>query len=204
MFRIIATDFCCWFPISVMALLSVGGIPISNTVYAVSAIILLPINSSINPIVYSSAIDRIFQKFKKSEALNKCTSSRMWHLNRFFCFTSPKRFYIFWIVIIVETNKLRPQNQESTSVVKRNNQMLLVNLAVADLIMGVYLLMLGGAGVVYRRNFCAYRLTWLSSSTCSVMGVMVLLSSETCVIILIFLISARLYGVLKVSNLLLL
>ena len=62
-----------------MALLSVGGIPISNTVYAVSAIILLPINSSINPIIYSSAIDRIFEKFKKNEAVNKFTSTtRMW------------------------------------------------------------------------------------------------------------------------------
>ena len=61
-----------------MALLSIGGIPISNTVYAVSAIILLPINSSINPIVYSSAINRIFQKFKKSKAVNKFNSNRMW------------------------------------------------------------------------------------------------------------------------------
>ena len=65
-----------------MALLNIGGIPISNTVYAVSAIILLPINSSINPIVYSSAIDRIFQKFKKSKAVNIFTSSRMWSFSQ--------------------------------------------------------------------------------------------------------------------------
>ena len=58
-----------------MALLSIGGIAISNKVYAVSAIILLPINSSINPIVYSGAMDRIFQKFKKNEAVNKFTST---------------------------------------------------------------------------------------------------------------------------------
>ena len=65
-----------------MALLSVGGIPISNTVYAASAIILLPINSSINPIVYSGAIDRIFQKFKKSQIVNKFTFARMWSFSQ--------------------------------------------------------------------------------------------------------------------------
>ena len=77
--------------------------------------------------------------------------------------------------------------------------MLVINLAVADLIMGVYVLMLGGAGVVYDGSFCAHRLTWLSSSTCLIMGVMVLLSSETSVAVLVLLTSVRLYGVLQVG-----
>ena len=56
-FRILATDFCCWFPISLIAILSIAGVPISNTAYAVSAIILLPINSALNPIIYSNNIE---------------------------------------------------------------------------------------------------------------------------------------------------
>ena len=55
--RVLATDFCCWVPISLMAFLSLSGVPISNDTYAVSAIILLPINSALNPILYSNAID---------------------------------------------------------------------------------------------------------------------------------------------------
>ena len=42
-----------------MAFLSVSGVPISNDAYAVSAIILLPINSALNPILYSDAIDKL-------------------------------------------------------------------------------------------------------------------------------------------------
>ena len=55
--RVLATDFCCWVPISLMAFLSFSGVRISNDAYAVSAIILLPINSALNPILYSDAIE---------------------------------------------------------------------------------------------------------------------------------------------------
>ena len=58
-FRILATDFCCWVPISIMAILSISGVPISNTVYSFAAIILLPINSALNPFFYSNLIDTL-------------------------------------------------------------------------------------------------------------------------------------------------
>ena len=69
-FLVLATDFCCWFPISLIALLSIVGVPISNTVYAVSAIVLLPINSALNPIIYSNAIDIIQGKQKLTSFYN--------------------------------------------------------------------------------------------------------------------------------------
>ena len=61
---LVATDFCCWAPITVMALLSFGGVPVPGTAYVVSAIILLPINSALNPIIYSDVGSFIFLKAK--------------------------------------------------------------------------------------------------------------------------------------------
>ena len=62
--RVLATDFCCWVPISLMAFLSLSGVSISNDAYAVSAIILLPINSALNPILYSDAIDVLIESIR--------------------------------------------------------------------------------------------------------------------------------------------
>ncbi|XP_076814045.1 uncharacterized protein LOC143460429 [Clavelina lepadiformis] len=60
--RLVVTDFFCWVPISIMAFINFSGIPVSNVAYAVSAIILLPINSALNPILYSNFIDNIIDK----------------------------------------------------------------------------------------------------------------------------------------------
>ena len=66
--RIIATDFCCWIPICVMAYVRLG-IDFSNIVYQISAVILLPINSALNPFLFSSLPDKLisFCKFKTSK-----------------------------------------------------------------------------------------------------------------------------------------
>nr|XP_039249024.1 uncharacterized protein LOC120326749 isoform X1 [Styela clava] len=58
--RIVLTDFCCWMPICIMAFITVAGIDIGDTAYAVTAIILLPINSAMNPFLYSSLLDVIW------------------------------------------------------------------------------------------------------------------------------------------------
>ena len=49
--RIIATDFCCWIPNCVMAFLRLG-VEFSDIAYQISAVLLLPINSAINPILF--------------------------------------------------------------------------------------------------------------------------------------------------------
>ena len=50
---IVITDFLCWFPICVMGLLAQTGYSISNSAYAWSAVVVLPVNSSINPVLYT-------------------------------------------------------------------------------------------------------------------------------------------------------
>ena len=56
--RIIATDFCCWIPICVMAFVRLG-IEFSDIIYQISAVLLLPINSAMNPILFSSLLDKL-------------------------------------------------------------------------------------------------------------------------------------------------
>ena len=56
--RIIATDFCCWIPICVMAFVRLG-VEFSDIAYQISAVLLLPINSAMNPILFSSLLDKL-------------------------------------------------------------------------------------------------------------------------------------------------
>ena len=59
------TDFLCWFPIGVMGVMSVAGHEISREAYTWSAVVILPINSAINPILYTlPAIEKKYREFK--------------------------------------------------------------------------------------------------------------------------------------------
>nr|KAG5692075.1 hypothetical protein BaRGS_021507 [Batillaria attramentaria] len=53
LFLIVSTDFCCWFPIGLMGLLASSGIPIPGVVNVLAAVFVLPINSAINPFLYT-------------------------------------------------------------------------------------------------------------------------------------------------------
>ena len=57
--RIIFTDFACWIPICVIAYIRLSGIFLEPIVYQISAALLLPINSALNPILYSTLEDKI-------------------------------------------------------------------------------------------------------------------------------------------------
>nr|KAG5691103.1 hypothetical protein BaRGS_030911 [Batillaria attramentaria] len=50
---IVLTDFCCWFPIGLLGLLAAAGIPIPDEVNVAMAIFVLPLNSAINPFLYT-------------------------------------------------------------------------------------------------------------------------------------------------------
>ena len=70
--QIIATDFCCWIPICVMAYVRLG-VDFSYIVYQISAVFLLPINSLLNPFLFSSLPDKLFD-FCKSKLPKSCKS----------------------------------------------------------------------------------------------------------------------------------
>ncbi|XP_064631322.1 G-protein coupled receptor GRL101-like [Lineus longissimus] len=58
---IILTDFACWMPIIILGLAAISGkVTIPGDVYAWIAVFVLPINSAMNPILYTlSSLDLI-------------------------------------------------------------------------------------------------------------------------------------------------
>ena len=55
--RIIITDFLCWIPICIISFVKLSGIYVNDVAYVVSAALLLPINSAVNPLLYTSLLD---------------------------------------------------------------------------------------------------------------------------------------------------
>ncbi|XP_064640008.1 G-protein coupled receptor GRL101-like [Lineus longissimus] len=55
MCMVIASDFCCWVPIVIMKYLALGGMTIHPIVSAWTAVFVLPLNSSLNPFLYTIA-----------------------------------------------------------------------------------------------------------------------------------------------------
>ena len=53
LFTVVVSDFLCWFPIGLMGLLASRNIPISGEVNVGMAIFVLPLNSALNPFLYS-------------------------------------------------------------------------------------------------------------------------------------------------------
>ena len=59
---IIFTDFICWIPLTVICFLHYGDVIDATDWYPVFSIVLLPINSVINPVLYNAKIGRIISK----------------------------------------------------------------------------------------------------------------------------------------------
>ena len=81
MMFIILTDFFCWFPVIVISILALTGnlYDPSKQVYAWIAVFVLPINSSINPLLYTFSTPYVREKFgskEKAKMINKGTFSR--------------------------------------------------------------------------------------------------------------------------------
>nr|KAG5693010.1 hypothetical protein BaRGS_005634 [Batillaria attramentaria] len=53
LFLIVCTDFCCWFPIGLMGLLAARGFVMPGVVNVLAAVFVLPINSALNPFLYT-------------------------------------------------------------------------------------------------------------------------------------------------------
>ena len=53
LFTVVVSDFLCWFPIGLLGLLAFRDIPISGEVNVGMAIFVLPLNSTLNPFLYS-------------------------------------------------------------------------------------------------------------------------------------------------------
>ncbi|XP_033121188.1 uncharacterized protein LOC117120284 [Anneissia japonica] len=73
---IVLTDMCCWLPIIIMGILArSGAIEIPGDVYAWTAVFLLPLNSAINPHLYTVSSYITLEKKKKKKVTSKVTGS---------------------------------------------------------------------------------------------------------------------------------
>ncbi|XP_044260408.1 relaxin receptor 2 [Tribolium madens] len=71
---IIFTDCLCWVPVIVVKLVALAGYPIPQDLYAWLAIFILPINSALNPVLYTLTTT-IFKK-QMRKILNSCIRKR--------------------------------------------------------------------------------------------------------------------------------
>ncbi|KAL8560513.1 hypothetical protein ACOMHN_023786 [Nucella lapillus] len=76
LFTVAMSDFFCWFPIGLLGLLASLGVPVSGELNVVMAIIVMPLNSALNPFLYT--LNLILQKRekKKEEQLLKWLESQ--------------------------------------------------------------------------------------------------------------------------------
>ena len=68
--RLLLTDFFCWIPVCIMAYLRIAGVYLSPDAYIASAGFLLPINSAMNPLLYSPLIGQCMSRARKRIADN--------------------------------------------------------------------------------------------------------------------------------------
>ena len=66
LFIVVFSDFCCWFPVGVMGVMATIGVPIPGDVNVWTAVFILPLNSALNPFLYT------FSKYRqKREAMKE-------------------------------------------------------------------------------------------------------------------------------------
>ena len=75
------------------------------------------------------------------------------------------------------------------------NKIMIVNLAVADFLMGVYLLIIAIKSVEFSGVYCMKQNAWLTSVQCEHAGLLAVLSSQTSVFLMVLMTSYRLYGI---------
>ena len=66
---VVVSDFLCWFPIGLLGLLAFSGTAISGEVNVAMAIFVLPLNSALNPFLYTYNIIAEKRRRRKEKEL---------------------------------------------------------------------------------------------------------------------------------------
>ena len=69
------SSFFCWFPIGVMGLMAARGVPIPSEVNVAAAILVLPLNSALNPFLYNLSMRRKTRDKKLLQKLQEMLQS---------------------------------------------------------------------------------------------------------------------------------
>ncbi|XP_021372948.1 relaxin receptor 2-like isoform X1 [Mizuhopecten yessoensis] len=73
LFFVVATDFCCWFPIGVLGVATKYGVQVPNGVYAWVMVFVLPVNAAVNPLLYT-----VSEVWRRRRRVNQSSSSHPW------------------------------------------------------------------------------------------------------------------------------
>ena len=73
---VVVSNFVCWFPIGLLGLLASAGVPITGEVNVAMAIIVLPLNSALNPFLYIHNLLKEKRRKVRELKLQKLLQSR--------------------------------------------------------------------------------------------------------------------------------
>uniref|UniRef100_H2ZF21 G-protein coupled receptors family 1 profile domain-containing protein n=1 Tax=Ciona savignyi TaxID=51511 RepID=H2ZF21_CIOSA len=92
------------------------------------------------------------------------------------------------------SNRKKAKSAQASSV-STVNKLLILNLSIADFLMGISLLIIASKSAQYSGQYCLRDMNWRSSGTCNTVGVLSVISSEASVFTLVCITSYRLYSV---------
>ena len=77
MATVVVSDFLCWFPIGVLGLMAAKGYSVPGQVNVAMAIFVLPLNSALNPFLYTLNTVREIRKAKEMLRLTAVIEARV-------------------------------------------------------------------------------------------------------------------------------
>ena len=67
LFLVVMTDFLCWFPIITLGVMALAGVNLGDAAYRWSALLVMPINSAVNPVLYTLPdVRKKWENFKEA------------------------------------------------------------------------------------------------------------------------------------------
>ena len=72
LFNVVMSNFLCWFSVGLLGLLGSQGVVISGEINVSMTIIVLPLNSTLNPLLYTLSLIRERRRRAKELRLQKC------------------------------------------------------------------------------------------------------------------------------------
>ena len=111
----------------------------------------------------------------------------------------------FWLMCVavisgnlyVITSTIHLLQTAKLSKTSKNQNVILLNISIADMIMGIYLLFIVIYSAYYSGYYGQIDFEWRSSLRCSLIGSLAVLSSEASCFFMVFLTSTRLYAIYK-------
>nr|XP_026693920.1 G-protein coupled receptor GRL101-like [Ciona intestinalis] len=104
---------------------------------------------------------------------------------------------IFGNCLVIVTTIKRQVKAKTPSSTARINAWFITNLAMSDLLMGVYLLSISIQGAIFSGRYCYHDMEWRSGTLCSLMGATAVLATEASVFMMTIMTTHRLVSVMR-------